>query len=75
MSWFRKKVFDPNLMDLHDYEGSLLLSRDKYGTKLLQPISMIPDRHDRDWTAPEMEAMQRNRRLAQAIHDRIQSGY
>lgn len=68
MCIFRKK-FNPDLIDLHDYEATLLLERDK-GMPSLPPPS-IPDMA---FSCEELQAMKKNRRLAAEIYKRITRG-
>ena len=60
--------FNPDLIDIHDYEATLLLYRDD-GIPPLPPPS-IPSIAIGGWSCEEMEAMKKNRRLARAIYDR-----
>lgn len=67
-----KRRFKPDLIDLHDYEATLLLERDK-GMPSLPPPS-IPDLFADDWSCEEMVSMRKNRRLARAIYERVKKG-
>ena len=64
-----KKKYEPDLVDLDDYKYSLLNSLDNGGT--LRPFSTIPGLLNREWSCEEMEAMRKNRRLAQDIYEEM----
>ncbi len=68
---FRVPSYKPDLIDLSDYFGELLLQRDK-GIEMLPPPS-IPYRLQ-GWSDDEMKSMQRNRRAAQEIYERVRDG-
>ena len=55
-----------NLIDLHDYEGRLLLQKDR-GVPAMPPPPPIVDKSN--LTAEEWERIQRNYRMAQEIYN------
>ena len=57
------------MIDLHDYEGRLLLQKDKGIT--LMPPAPLPD-FDYDVLKPsDMDRIDRNRRVADEIYQRV----
>lgn len=68
---FRVPSYQPNLIDLGDYLGELLIQRDT--GIVLRPPPMIPNRLG-GWSEDEMKSMQRNRRAAQEIYERVRDG-
>ncbi len=66
--WFKAK-FQPDLIDLVEYEKELLYQKKHYIT--LRPPSMIPDLIGGSWSASEVQAMRDNRVAAQGICSEI----
>ena len=67
----RRERFDPQLIDLEEYECELL--RDHLNGTALRPPPMIL-RRTGGWTDMELGAMRENRRQALEIYERIRKG-
>lgn len=64
-----KTTYEPDIIDLEDYEARLLYQRENdIG---LMPPPTIPGLKIGDWSIAEMDAMRRNRKEAIAIYDHI----
>ena len=66
--WFKKK-FQPDLIDLVEYEKELLYQKKHHIT--LRPPSMIPHLVAGSWSPSEMQAMRDNREKAQILCSEI----
>ncbi len=66
--WFKKK-FQPDLIDLVEYQKELLYQKKHYIT--LRPPAMIPNLIGGVWSASEMQAMRDNREKAQVLCSEI----
>ena len=64
----KKEPFEPNLIDLVEYEKSLLYSRE-HGKRPV-PVPPIPNA-GRKWTESEMQIMRDNRVQAKKLKERI----
>ncbi len=64
----RRPPYEPDLIDIHDYQAEALFALDRGST--LGPPPPIPGLAGREWTCEELEAMRKNRRLADDIYDR-----
>jgi len=62
-----KKWFDPNLINLDEYENQLIVSKHKGGHSMPPPA--IPGRMF-GWNDEEMAMMVQNRRMAEEIYKR-----
>lgn len=66
----RKTIMDMVMIDLHDYEGALLLQLDR-GIGLMPPAPM-PGGVDYDKLKPsDMKRIERNHRVAREIYKRL----
>jgi len=71
MCFKKKERFEPDLIDLAEYEGRLLYQK-KHGITLMPPHTIGWRRFDK-WTESELQAMRDNRERAQALYESIGS--
>ena len=69
MSIFKRKKYDPDIIDLVRYEKDLLYQRE-HGIACRPPPKPLGNDY-RIWSIAEKEAMRDNREKAQIIYDRI----
>lgn len=66
----RQRILEDVLIDLHDYEGTLLMQMD--ARMILEPPPSLPGGPDYDSLRPsDMDRIKHNRRVALELHRRI----
>ena len=65
-----RKCYDPQLIDLVQYEKDVLYEREHWGAEHIMPPGTGGSLWEENWSIAELEAMRENMEKARAIYDK-----